>query len=556
MPHTRSGSLALGLWFLLSAAGDAADWPQWGGKVGRNPVSSEVGLPDHFTPGRKKSDGSGIDPSTTMNVRWTAKLGSETYTSPVVANGRVYIATNDQSLHDPRIEPGGGGLLMCLDERSGAVLWRLPTPRLARADRWRKFRKYSGLKWDLGICSTPTVEDERLYLVSNRGEAMCLDVRGLSNGNDGPCQDEGQYIVEPGKPAVRLGPTDADIVWRFDMLSELDVFPHDANCSAPLICGDAVYVGTANGVGDDGTPCPQCPSLIALDKRTGKLVGFDATRIGERTYHGQWSSPSTGQVAGRSLLFYGGGDGWCYAFEPLAGLPAQPAVLKCVWRCDCNPPEYRLRNGKAIEYWKGDANYEDAPNDNANDGSYVGPSEIIAPPVFAQGRVYATIGRDPEHGNGRGALTCIDATGSGDISRTGVVWRYAGLQRSLAAAAVADGLVYAGDIAGTVHCLDAQTGRPLWTYPTKQEAWSSILVADKKVYFGGKKTLTVLAAGSQPKLLAEMRLGAAVLCPAAAANGALYVASQRYLWAVAEMGVDLLTAPSSAAGESRASAAK
>ena len=60
----------------------------------------------------------------------------------------------------------------------------------------------------------------------------------MANGNDGPFRDERHYTVEPGKPPVEPKPGDGDIVWRYDMLNRLPVFPHDAaNCS-PLVYGD------------------------------------------------------------------------------------------------------------------------------------------------------------------------------------------------------------------------------------------------------------------------------------------------------------------------------
>ncbi len=58
------------------------------------------------------------------------------------------------------------------------------------------------------------------------------------------------------------------------------------------------------------------------------------------------------------------------------------------------------------------------------------------------------------------------------------------------------------------------------------------MVADGKIYLGTNKHFSTMAAGLRPKLLSEIRLGASVDCSPAVANGVLYVASQRYLWAV------------------------
>mgnify|MGYP001765070140 CR=1 FL=1 len=97
-------------------------------------------------------------------------------------------------------------------------------------------------------------------------------------------------------------------------------------------------------------------------------------------------------------------------------------------------------------------------------------SEVVGTPVFLNNRVYVALGRDPEHGRGRGALHCIDATGSGDITKTGKVWSYQGLDRTLSTVSIADGLLYICDVAGRLHCLDADTGHEPIILPTPHPA--------------------------------------------------------------------------------------
>ncbi len=508
------------------AAAPSADWPQWGGRDSRNMVSDQKGLPDRFVPGEKRSDGSGIDLSTTRNVRWVAQLGSQTYGNPTVAGGRVFVGTNDSRVNDSRHECTGGGLLKCLEESSGKPLWQLVVPRHYTHEALFNFDDMS-----LGICSSAAVEGDRVYLVTNRCDVLCLDIHGMANGNDGPFQDEGQYTVGPGKPPVAPGPTGGDILWHFDMIQELPCWPQDAASSSPLVHGDLVYVGTSNGVdkSNERVPFPNCPSLIVLDKRTGRLVAQDAEKIGTRLFHGQWSSPSLGTVNGRDLVFFGAGDGVCYAFEALRKVPDRLVSLRKVWSFDCNPPHYRFKDGKPIGYRSGDARRKAG---NTNDGTFAGPSEIIATPVFYNNRVYVAIGQDPLHGRGRGMLSCIDATKTGDISRSGLIWSYDKLDRTLSTVSIADGLLYVADYTGMLHCLDADTGRLSWTHDTKAEIWGSTLVADGRIYLGTEKGFWVLAAGRQKKVLAQIKLGAPVWTTPIVANGALYVASQRYLWAV------------------------
>jgi outer membrane protein assembly factor BamB len=520
-----SAGILAASWFAWMAVAQGSDWPQWGGHDNRNMVASATHLPTDFNPGKKRPDGSGIDPRTTDRVRWTARLGSQVYASPTISQGRVFVGTNDQFLHDPRYEETGGGLLLCLDEATGKTLWQLVVGKVERSYKTRKYHN----RLQVGVCSPATVEGNRVYVVTNRAEVLCLDLNGMADGNQGPFTDECHYTRGAAQPPVAIGPGDADIVWRYDMLHELPIFPHDANCSAVLIHGDVLYVGTANGVDNDNTPYPLAPSVIALDKHTGRLVGYDDARIGSRVYHGQWSSPSFGQVGSKGLVFFGGGDGICYAFEALESLPEKPGPLKCAWSCDCNPPEYRFRDGKPIDYWDGAIGYGDA---NHDDGAYVGPSEIIATPVFYKNRVYVALGQDPTHGRGRGMLTCIDATMTGDISKTGKIWTFDKLDRSLSTVSIADGLLYIADLPGRLYCLDAETGNCYWTHDTKQQVWGSTLVADGKVYLGTQKALWVFAAGKADRVLNQVRLGSPIWSTPTAAGGTLYVASQRYLWAI------------------------
>src|SRR4030095_2882918 len=113
-------------------------------------------------------------------------------------------------------------------------------------------------------------------------------------------------------------------------------------------------------------------------------------------------------------------------------------------------------------------------------------------------------------GEGVGHFYCIEATKRGDITESGRVWHYDKIRRSIATASVADGLVYIPDFSGFLHCLDAKTGQPYRVHDMLAAVWGSTLVVDGKVYLGADDgDVTVLQAGKDKKVLAEMNMGSA-----------------------------------------------
>lgn len=498
---------------ILSLSGSvlhATDWPQWGGHSSRNMYSPEKGLPDRFDPGQANSETGEVDMKTTKNVKWVAKLGSQSYGNVTISGGKVFVGTNNDSPRDAQHQ-GDRSILMVFDEKTGKFLWQLIVPKLAagKVNDWE----------NLGLLSSPTVEGDRVYVVTSRCEVMALDVNGLANGNDGPFKDEAQYVVGPGKPKAQVGPHDADILWKYDMIDELGVFPHNASNCSILVVDDIVYTCTSNG--QDWThsniPAPTAPSFIAINKKTGEFLGEDDAHISQRIFHGQWSSPSLALVNGKKQIIFGGGDGWCYAFDPTPVKEDDNLFLKTVWKCDCNPPEYKMKNGKPIKYPAAE-----------------GPSEVNATPVFYKNRIYIAVGQDPEHGEGIGRLLCIDATKTGDITKTGVIWDYRGIHRSISTVSIDPdtGLLFVGDFSGFLHCLDAETGKLYWTHDLKAHMWGSTLVADGKVYAGDEDgDLIVLAAAKNKSVISEVNLGSPVYSTPVVANGTLYISSNTHLYA-------------------------
>jgi len=316
-----------------------------------------------------------------------------------------------------------------------------------------------------------------------------------------------------GAKSVAPGDQDGDILWVYDMREELGIFPHNIASSSPTIIDGKLVVTTSNGVDWShlNIPSPQAPCLILLDLATGELVGEEGSEIGKRIMHCNWSSPMVAEIDGKETLFFGAGDGFLYSFDPDTKADAEGfRVLPENWRIDGNLPSYRIdKKGKKIKY----ANYE-------------GPSEYISSPVFHQGKVYALIGQDPEHGEGVGRLICVDAA-SGKL-----LWDYTGIERSISTPSIVDGLVYAADYRGRVHCIDAKSGAAVWVYDTLSHIWGSTLVADGKVFIGNEDgELAILKQGRKMEKLGLVEFSAPIYSSPVIANGVFYITTQTHLYA-------------------------
>ncbi len=453
---------------------DPATLVQFGNGPARNMTDSAEGLPSKW------------DVETGLNVRWSAALGSQTYAGPVVADGRVYVGTNNQAERNPKLK-GDRGNVMAFDAGSGEFLWQSAHAKLG-AGRVND--------WPLqGVCSTPAIVGDRIYYMSNRAEVVAADVLGFRDGeNDGPTTDE------PNASEI-----DEDVIWTYDLIGELDVFPHNLAAGSPLIVGDMLYAITGQGV-DEGhvnIPSPLGPSFVALNIKTGELV-WESALPGDKILHGSWSNPSYGVIHGKEQVIFPGGDGWLYAFEPKSG--------ELIWKFDLNP-----KDSKWVLGGRGTRN------------------NVISMPTIYDNKVYIGVGQDPEHGEAPGNFWVIEPKGTGDLTGKAVVWHRGGedFHRTLSSAAIVDDILYISDLSGFLYALDAQTGEHFWTYDAFAAIWGSPFVADGKVYLGDEDgDIAVLEAGKKKKLIGEYNMGASVYTTPVVKDGVLYVASRTTLFAL------------------------
>jgi outer membrane protein assembly factor BamB len=476
---------------VLPLVSSAADQAQWGQAWSRNPISAETPL------------SRGFDPETKHNVKWVVELGTQSHSTPVVAGGRIFLGTNNANPRDPK-HIGDRGVFMGLDEKDGHLLWQLVVPKLEDDDY---------LDWpETGIASEGTVEGDHVYTVTNRGEVVCLDVHGMANGNDGPYQEEGKHLALRGQPAVAPGPLDADIIWLLDMKEACGIWCHDGAHSSILIHGDHLYLNTGTGVDNTHRIIrrPLAPGLIVVDKKTGRYLARENENISPDVFHAGWSSPSFAEVDGKPTVFYCGGNGITYAFDPLPPTPSDDLRhLTKRWTYDMDP---------------------DAPKDHVHrftQNRKEGPSNIYGMPVIKDGKLFIAGGGDVFWGKDQSWLKCIDA-------RTGKeIWSYPMGKHTLTTPAIHGGLVYATDSDGVLHCVDEATGQPVWTHPMNGSFWSSPMIADGKIFLGTRKgNFTILTAGREKQVLCNLELKAPISATVTAANGTFYLATMKQLWAI------------------------
>jgi outer membrane protein assembly factor BamB len=425
------------------------------------------------------------DTTTGRNIVWSVELGNETFGRPVAVGDAVYVGTDNARRMNPAYEEDAG-VLVAFRAKDGKLLWQDVAPRVERG--LREFLLPS-------TTSAPYVEGDRLYYVTAQCQLRCLDTQGFRDGeNNGPYRDE---LFQDNAAA--------DIVWELDMCGRLGVFPHEATNSEVAPVGDLLMVSTSNGQNEGHTrvPSPRAPSLIAVDKRSGDVV-WRAIGAGEQVLHGQWSSPMAANVNGRMQVLFGGGDGWLRSYDAASGHE--------VWRFDGNPKEARWLPRPGV----------------------LSRGSIIASPVFADGRVFVAMGQSPGHGNGPSLIHAISPNGQGDVTQSRLLWTSREVGRVVGTPIAKDGLLYVGDLGGTIHCLDAATGGHVWKHETNEAIWGSLLLAGDRLYVGNVEgSMTVLQAGRRKHVLGEILMDAPIYSPPSVVGDALYLATAIRLYLIA-----------------------
>ncbi len=205
----------IGCWAALLVALPvvAADWPQWRGP-NRDGIAADAKLPRDW-------------PKKTPKPLWRVAIG-EGYSSPVVADGRLFILGRDE---------GDKETCLCLDANTGKTLWKYsydapykPHPAARAAGNGPK--------------STPTVDRDRVYMLGINGMFHCFETKTGRILWKRDFQAE-YWGVEKGKDGYDLWPT------------------YCGAAGSPLIDGDHVILPVGG---------KKAGAMTAFHKTTGELA--------------------------------------------------------------------------------------------------------------------------------------------------------------------------------------------------------------------------------------------------------------------------------------------
>ena len=228
---------------------------------------------------------------------------------------------------------------------------------------------------------------------------------------------------------------DGKVIWSRSLTETLGrISGYGGRTHTPIIDEDRVIISFLNssfGAQGKGTH-----RYLAMDKRTGEMLWWSAP--GGKPEDTTYSVPVIAVIEGQRLLIAGNADGGIYAMKARTGEP--------VW------------------------------------GFQLSKRGINSSVVVDGHRVYATHSEENHDSTAMGRVVCIDARGSGDVTRTHEIWRADGVAAGYASPVLHKGRLYVMNNFGVLHCFDGSSGREIWQVTIGRVGKGSPVWADGKLY--------------------------------------------------------------------------
>lgn len=282
---------------------------------------------------------------------------------------------------------------------------------------------------------------------------------------------------------VCLDAESGEIRWKRDLVKDYGPYNITFGMGAtPRLWGDLLFV----------TCITKGPSyVVAFDKNTGNEVWkvnrkLPAKKDGADAY----STPTIYQNGNKTELLVSGSD---------------------------HINAYDIQSGKQI--WV--ASGLDIPSPFGR---------IIACPVADSEVVIATSGNPG--GGGLGYLKAFKQGASGDITKSGLLWKYDVATPDASTPLILDDKLYMINQNGVATCLDLKNGKPLWKKRLKGQYFSALVAGDGKVYFLNIEGLCTVIDAKTGEIIAENQLPGTFYSTPAISEGVIYLRSFDRLYAI------------------------
>ncbi len=361
-----------------------------------------------------------------------------------------------------------------------AVLFSIASCSATMASDWPGWRGSSqdGVSADTGLpdstddvlwrvpmgsrCSTPAIVDGRVFCINLAGEGVHEQERvfalDLASGKtvwedrfnvfhtDVPNSrvgwsnvvvdaETGNVYAHGVQGLLRCYSRDGKLLWSNSLTETVGrISGYGGRTNTPIIDEDRVVISFVNS--SFGSQAKGGHRFLALDKHTGQMLWW--SEPGEAPEDTTYSTPVVTTVDGRRVLVGGVADGSVCAMDSRTGQP--------IWRF--------LLSKRGMN------------------------SSVVA----RDGRVYATHSEENYDSTQMGRVVCIDARGSGDVTKTQEIWRQDGIPAGYASPLLHDGRLYVMTNSGVLHCLDAETGKEHWRHTVGRVGKGSPVWADGKIY--------------------------------------------------------------------------
>jgi len=231
--------------------------------------------------------------------------------------------------------------------------------------------------------------------------------------------------------------TDGNVVWEYSLTEQYGrISGYGGRTHSPIVVNDLVIMGSSySSWGEFGRALHR---VAAFDKKTGEIRWWYTSpgRMLDTTY----SVPVIADLNGRLAMITGFADGTVQALEVNTG--------RMIWTFSLS------KRG------------------------------INTSVLYHDGKVFVTHSEESFGTNVMGSIVCLDATGTGDITETGVVWRKDGMGAGYASPAMADGMLFIASNKANIHALDPATGDQIWEFNYGTAAKGSPTIADGKIFIG------------------------------------------------------------------------